>query len=180
MLHIVLSIARSALADLFFGDLCLLLGDCFLCVLQPVSQPTGDASPWCFEQLCRAAAAAGSGATASGGLAPPKSDVASRMLSRLSRDDIALLARYLVRTKRAVEEDGVLKILGRGVNCGVGGQGVGRAATAAAAAAGESSAATISETEKDLLRLRCTGEEMPQVALLLGGPFEYSTLSRLL
>lgn len=122
-------------------------------------QPTGDASPWCFEQLCRAAATGGSGSTA------PKSDVASRMLSRLSRDDIALLAKYLVRTKRAVEEEGLLKIVGRGVGGGGGRQGAG---TVAAAAAGESSAA-ISETEKDLLRLRCTGEKFPPAAVLFMG-----------
>ena len=151
------SIARSALAEhLFFQRCCV---GCFLCVLQPVTQPTGDASPWCFEQLCRAAAAGGSGTTASGGLASPKSNAASRMLSRLSRDDIALLARYLVRTKRAVEEDGVLKVIGRGADGGVGGHRAGRAA-----AAGESSTA-ISETEKDLLRLRCTGEEFPRSAV---------------
>lgn len=136
----------------------------FVCldVSQPVSQPAADSSPWCFEQLCRAASIRGASdtgaaaAAAGGGLAPPSSGVASRrMLSRLSRDDIALLARHLVRTKRAVEEQGLLKVLARGVGGGgVGGQGGGRAAAAA-----EASSMEISETEKDLLRLRCTGEE---------------------
>ncbi|CAN0081789.1 unnamed protein product [Ectocarpus sp. 6 AP-2014] len=61
------------------------------------------------------------------------------MLARISSDDVALFAKYLVRTKRAVTEGGLLKVLSRG--------GGSRVAAAAA---------TVSETEKDLLRLRCT------------------------
>lgn len=60
--------------------------------------------------------------------------------------DIAALAKYLVRTKRAAEEESLLKVFAGG------GGGVGSGPTAPA---GE---VAISETEKDLLRLRCTGE----------------------
>lgn len=115
---------------------------------RPVAQ---HASPWNFEQLCRtAAAAAEAAATATAtrvasGRGPPTPDkcsaAAPRMLAHISSDDVALFAKYLVRTKRAVTEGGLLKVLSRG-----GGSRV--------AAAG----ATVSETEKDLLRLRCTGE----------------------
>ncbi|CAN0067038.1 unnamed protein product [Pylaiella littoralis] len=116
---------------------------------KPLGQPVGDTPPWCFDQLCRAAAsaAAGSGTSAAavgGGLSESKSDLMHRILSRVSKDDVTLLASYLVRTKRAVtdEEEGVMKVLARG-----GGRG-GEAATVGKGA--------ILETEKDLLRLRCT------------------------
>ncbi|CAM9552314.1 unnamed protein product [Ectocarpus sp. 4 AP-2014] len=108
------------------------------------------ASPWNFEQLCRAAAAAAADAAATrtathvdSGRGPPTpekcSAAAPRMLARISSDDVALFAKYLVRTKRAVTEGGLLKLLSKGGGIRV-------------AAAG----ATVSETEKDLLRLRCT------------------------
>ncbi|CAN0504638.1 unnamed protein product, partial [Ectocarpus sp. 12 AP-2014] len=113
---------------------------------RPVAQ---HASPWNFEQLCRAAAAAAEAAATTtatrvaSGRGPPTPEkslaAAPRMLARISNDDVALFAKYLVRTKRAVTEGGLLKVLSRG-----GGSRV--------AAAG----ATVSETEKDLLRLRCT------------------------
>ncbi|CAM9396784.1 unnamed protein product [Ectocarpus sp. 8 AP-2014] len=115
---------------------------------RPVAQ---HASPWNFEQLCRAAAAAAAAeATATttatrvaSGRAPPTPEKCSsavpRMLARISSDDVALFAKYLVRTNRAVTEGGLVKVLSSG-----GGSRV--------AAAG----ATVSETEKDLLRLRCT------------------------
>ncbi|CAM9203373.1 unnamed protein product, partial [Ectocarpus sp. 12 AP-2014] len=125
---------------------------------RPVAQ---HASPWNFEQLCRAAAAAAEAAAtmtatrvASGCGAPtPEKSLAAapRMLARISSDDVALFAKYLVRTKRAVTEGGLLKVLSRG-----GGSRV--------AAAG----ATVPETEKDLLRLRCTVASLEASASDLG------------
>jgi len=83
------------------------------------------------------------------------------MLSRLSKDDMSLLARYLVRTRRAVsgegEEEGLLKILRREGAVGLGRGG--KLGSAAASAGSGEAILTISETEKDLLRLRGTGEE---------------------
>ncbi|CAB1121485.1 unnamed protein product [Ectocarpus sp. CCAP 1310/34] len=124
----------------------------------PVAQ---HASPWNFEQLCRtAAAAAEDAATATAtrvasGRGPPTPEkcsvAAPRMLAHMSSDDVALFAKYLVRTKRAVTEGGLLKVLFRG-----GGNRV--------AAAG----ATVSETEKDLLRLRCTVASLEASASDLG------------
>lgn len=132
--------------------------------MQPSRQPVGDKPPWCFEQLCRAVASAAAGGGPSGtaaaavgrGLSQPKRDkreLISRMLSHTSKDDdddddVTLLARYLIRTNRAVveAEEGLLKVLARGDSGGRGWGGI--------FAAGKPA---ISETEKDLLRLRCTG-----------------------
>lgn len=106
---------------------------CFFCRLQHViGDPAGDASPWSFQQLCRAAGAA---------RATPDAASTNTMLSNLSSEDNALLAAYLIRTKRAVREAGCLKVLGGG-----GGGSSGQ------------ETALISETDKDLLRLRCTGD----------------------
>lgn len=58
------------------------------------------------------------------------------MLRSLASDDFALLAAYMVKTKRAVREDGVLKV--------VTGSGGGS----------DKREAIISETDRDLLRLR--------------------------
>ena len=58
------------------------------------------------------------------------------MLRNLASDDCALLAAYMVKTKRAVREDGMLKIVT------VSGGG------------GDRGEAIISETDRDLLRLR--------------------------
>lgn len=111
-----------------------------------------DASPWNFEQLCRAAAAAAAATAtrvASGRGSPEKCATAvPRMLARISSDDVALFAKYLVRTKRAVTEGGLLKVLSRGGGDKMATTGV-----------------TVSETEKDLLRLRCTGESPLSTAL---------------
>lgn len=83
-------------------------------------------SPWSFQQLCRAA-------------------FQQTSLSKLVGDDLTLLAEHMVRTKLAVREEGVLKVVARG-----GG---------AASEAGRETrtAGVISETDKDLLRIRCTG-----------------------
>lgn len=127
--------------------------------IQPWRQPVGDTPPWCFEQLCRAAASAAAAgplgadaASVGGGLSQPKRVLISRMLSRASKDDVTLLAAYLVRTKRAVmeEEEGLLKVFAAGESDGRGWGGI--------VAAGKPS---ISETEKDLLHLRCTGKTPP-------------------
>lgn len=77
------------------------------------------------------------------------------MLSHVSKDDVTLLAGYLVRTKRAVveEEEGLLKVFARG-GSGRGGGGAARTEP-------------ISETEKDLLRLRCTGTKSEPMRALL-------------
>ncbi|CAM9224017.1 unnamed protein product [Ectocarpus sp. 12 AP-2014] len=91
-------------------------------------------------------------ASGCGAPTPEKSLAAApRMLARISSDDVALFAKYLVRTKRAVTEGGLLKVLSRG-----GGSRV--------AAAG----ATVPETEKDLLRLRCTVASLEASASDLG------------
>lgn len=95
---------------------------------QPNEQQTGGASPWCWELLCREAAASS-----------PEGSVAFRMLRSLAGDDLALLAAYMVKQRRAVREDGVLKVIAGG---GGGGGG------------GDRGAAIISETDRDLLRLR--------------------------
>ncbi|CAN0532858.1 unnamed protein product, partial [Ectocarpus sp. 12 AP-2014] len=81
---------------------------------RPVAQ---HASPWNFEQLCRAAAAAAEAAATTtatrvaSGRGPPTPEkslaAAPRMLARISNDDVALFAKYLVRTKRAVTEGGL-------------------------------------------------------------------------
>ena len=93
-----------------------------------------DVPPWCFRQLCRAAGAA---ASAKG--------VASRLLSSLDGDDLALLAGYLVRTKRAIRKESIVKVTA-----------MGKAVRRWTSANGECS--EISETDIDLLGLRCTGE----------------------
>lgn len=135
------------------------------CRLQHViADPAGEASPWSFHHLCRAAGAAKAAADAAS---------ANTMLSNLSSDDYALLAAYLVRTKRAVREDGVLKVLVGGGGGGSSGKGT----------------AVISETDKDLLRLRCTGEgcvtyiwtmrsEEPRVGGVCGGFLVLATTFR--
>lgn len=66
--------------------------------------------------------------------------MAFRMLRSLASDDLALLAAYMVKQKRAVREDGVLKVITGGGGGGGGG--------------GDRGAAIISETDRDLLRLR--------------------------
>lgn len=86
---------------------------------------------WIFQQLCNAA-----------GEASSTSGVSSRLLPALRGDDLTLMAGYLVRTKRAVREGDILKVIAR--------RGGGRRWDAASP--------EISETDKDLLRLRCTGE----------------------
>ncbi len=132
-------------------------------------------SPWCFEQLCGAAATAitaavadgngrksADGAVNGGGVSGVSGASTTWMLSRLSKDDMALLARHLVRTRRAVREEGdgegLLKILRREGSIGKGQRKSG-SATAAAAAGSRQAILAISETEKDLLRLRGTGED---------------------
>lgn len=87
-----------------------------------------NASSWGFQQLCAAV-----------GLSAPKGSTPSRMLPGLDRNDLELFAAYLVRTKRAAQEEGLLKVLVPGDE-GWGGR------------------TAISETDRDLLRLRCTGE----------------------
>lgn len=126
-------------------------------------------SPWHFEQLCEAAATALTAAVGDGDgrkSAVNSGDVSvastTWMLSRLSKDDMALLARHLVRTRRAVrgegEGEGLLKILRREGSVGGKGKRKSGSAAAAAAAGSREAIAAISETEKDLLRLRGTGE----------------------
>lgn len=89
---------------------------------------------WSFQQLCDAA-----------GEASSTSGVSSRLLPALRGNDLGLMAGYLVRTKRAVREGGILKVMPRRGEKG-------RRWNAAYT--------EISETDKDLLRLRCTGEAL--------------------
>ena len=107
---------------------------CRLSTWQPNEKQTGDASPWCWELLCRDVATSS-----------PQGSVAFRMLPSLASDDLALLALYLVKTKRAVREDGVLKVI---TGSGGGGGGDSRGALA------------ISETDRDLLRLRSSSSDI--------------------
>ena len=100
---------------------------------QQQQQQPGDASPWCWELLCRNAATSS-----------PLGSVAFRLLQSLARDDLALLATYMVQTKRAVREEGVLKVIAGSGGGGGGGRVVG----------GGGGTARISETDRDLLRLR--------------------------
>lgn len=60
-------------------------------------------------------------------------------MANLGSEDVEVLARYLVRTRRAVRDGEVLKLAGGG---GAGGSRVPRGVT---------------DTDRDLLRLRCTG-----------------------
>lgn len=93
---------------------------------------------WCFQQLCSAA-----------GEASSTSSVSSRLLPSLSGDDLVLMAGYLVRTKRAVREGNILKVTARS-----GGR------------RWNAMCPEISETDKDLLRLRCTGESTEAYSLV--------------
>lgn len=110
--------------------------------------------PWSFQQLCAAAATHPGAhgrkcdpASGNSGISTPSN--VSALLSKLSGDDLELLAQHLVRTKHAVKDtDGdVLKVLARG--------GAGSSAGRGAGTAG-----SISEMDKDLLRLRCTGKNI--------------------
>ncbi|CAM9656553.1 unnamed protein product [Scytosiphon promiscuus] len=146
---------------------------------RPAGGEGKEASPWCFEQLCREAAAVSrgsrkrlSGSPAAEGAppaatrapgdrdrastSPPDQGGTSHILSRIGAEDIALLVKYLVRTKRAVEEGSLLKVFTGGGGAG----GTGRPVPAGEVA--------ISETEKDLLRLRCTVASLEASALDLG------------
>lgn len=87
----------------------------------------GAYTPCSFSGMCREASGSN-----------PKGSASSTLLNALAGEDLALMARHLERTKRAVGDGTMIKIAGRGRG-------------------GTLTALPISETDRDLLRLRCTG-----------------------